>query len=144
MCGLLHLMPPSPFLPRLLYNLRFLGQTSVGMVRLWGRDLPGGESSLLEFSLCVQGLFPPSHSISVWWQRGAGGGHPCCAGEELGSTGEQQGWGHPGKGSVRECRPWIFFPAPGSHGLAEYLPPHHPCGVFSGQKHLSSQDRKGH
>lgn len=62
MCGVLPLMPPSPLLPRLLYNLWFLGQTNVGLL---GRDLPGGESSLLKFSSCVQGLFPPSNSISV-------------------------------------------------------------------------------
>lgn len=86
-------MPLSPFLPRLLYNLLYLGQTSVGTVRLWDRDLPWGESSLLQFFSCV----PPSHSISEWWQRGAGGSHPCRAGEALGSAGERRGWGHPGK-----------------------------------------------
>ncbi|XP_017598747.1 PREDICTED: uncharacterized protein LOC108448879 isoform X4 [Corvus brachyrhynchos] len=83
---------------RLLYNLQYLGQTSVGTVRLWGRDLPWGESSLLQFFSCVQGLFPPSHSISVWWQRGAGGSHPCRAGEGLGSAGQKHLCSQDGKG----------------------------------------------
>lgn len=87
----LALMPSSPFLPRLLYNLRYLGQTGVGKVRRWGRDVPRDKLSLLGFFSCACGLFPPFRSVSVRWQRGAGLGHPHRAGEALGHAGERRG-----------------------------------------------------
>lgn len=91
MLRVLALVPPSPFLPRLLYNLRYLGRTSTGEVRQWARDVPRAKLSLLGFFSRAGGLFPPSRSISVRWQRGAGPGHPRRAGEALGSAGER--WG---------------------------------------------------
>lgn len=82
-------MPPSSFLPRLLYNLQYLGRTGVGKVRRWGGDVPRDKWTLLDFFSRACKLLPPSCSVSVRWQRGAGPGHPCRAGEALSCTGEQ-------------------------------------------------------
>jgi len=138
MRGVLVLMPPSSFLSRLLYSLRYLGQMGIGKVRRWGRAVLGGELSLLGwffFHVPVGYSLPPA-LFQCGGKEVLDPAIPAVL-ERHSAARVSEGLRAPGKGlvgklkgSTLSAQGYFFLLAPGLFGLDEYLTSPHPGGVF--------------
>lgn len=129
MSRVLALMPPSSLVPRLLYNLRYLGRTGVGKVRC-GAEACLGTSHLLRVSSHVPmgyillstpfqygGKEVLARAIPTVLER-----HSAAqvSGGAEGAPG-RAGFGEKPAGKRGLCPGCVFLCAPGSLGTAEYL-----------------------